>query len=541
MISCRVSVVLTLVVLACLVPGSLARKKGKRPAKRAENVTCPSGKHNYYVELEAGKNFTFELEDYYGDRSRCRVEYRVGSCSNVIVQSIGYNLKGKSCYTRTVGEGKSDESKAMKVRVCAEDVEKWPANDTDSSEDLSKIGMMQDSDSWDDVGINQDFVMAFNAPKGVANKGNSIMLNVHCEAGIEYDQTAAPDCQCGIMNKTLPVPTWEIESDADDDGNKYRGFLIAKEWALFSLPDGTDNVPSFEIGEDSYEARDNENHVQLSKNVWMINIADSEDISFDDVTPICLPSMWSLKKDDKKLRLATVGHQWDKETQSFDDVGTELKLRVMPNSVCNKKLKKNQREELGDGEGCAYPNKKSSPSVCQVDVGAPLYTKLGNNQENVALFGVIVELGEGSPCASKGEPARFQRLNEMVVDKIRKVAEAEDFTSCPSSPIMPNCFPAKDSGDLPSHCPEDTEICCDGECVEKKMYFECISGEYVCAGLKCQDKCYPSSFFKGKGWECDDDKPMCSPSNPKCQASRDTPEECCREGESCTSDYKCPA
>jgi len=541
MISCRVSVVLTLVVLACLVPGSLARKKGKRTPKRAENVTCPSGKRNYYVELEAGKNFTFELEDYYGDRSRCRVEYRVGSCSNVIVQSIGYNLKGDSCYTRTVGQGKSDESKAMKVRVCADDVEMWPANDTDSSEDPSKIGMMQDSGSWDDVGINQDFVMAFNAPKGVANKGNSIKLNVHCEAGIKYDKNAAADCQCGIMNKTLPVPTWEIESDADGDGEKYRGFLIAKEWALFTLPDGTDNVPSFEIGGDSYDARDADYHVQLSKNVWMINIADSEDISFDDVTPICLPNMWSLKKPNKKLRLATVGHQWDKDTQSFEDVGTALKLRVMPRSVCNKKLKNNHREELGEGEGCAYPIKRRSPSVCQEDVGAPLYTQVDNDRENLALFGVIVELGEGSPCASKGEPARFQRLNETVVDNIRKVAKAKDFTSCPSSPIMPNCFPPKDSGDLPSYCPDDTKICCGGECLEKKMYFECISGEYVCPGLKCQDKCYPPSRWIGKGWVCSADRAVCPSDNAKCKPSATSPLECCAVGESCTSDNKCPA
>jgi len=488
MISCRVSVVLTLVVLACLVPGSLARKRGKRPAKRAENVTCPSGKHNYYVELEAGKNFTFELEDYYGDRSRCRVEYRVGSCSNVIVQSIGYNLKGKSCYTRTVGEGKSDESKAMKVRVCAEDVEMWPANDTDSSEDPSKIGMMQDSGSWDDVGINQNFVMAFNAPKGVANKGNSIMLNVHCEAGIKYDPEEYLDCQCGLKNESSPIQAWEIESNADSNGDKYRGVLLAKEWALLTLPAEKEPTGlSFDFDGATIPVLSFE---QISKTVCLVKI---QAVAFDKAAPICLPDTESLKKNIK--RGLSHGHQWLKKTKSFADDRTEFSVRILSKQECNKKLKMGSRTELLEGEGCLVPNKKNSPSVCQVDIGAPVYTA---KDGTLSLLGLVSELADGAPCATKKQPARYQRLDKAVLDKISGL---DTFTSCPRYPAMPNCFPPEDSDDLPSYCPAD-RICCGGICSEMKSGFECRNNVVVCSSDLCGETCCATGQTCFYGNEC---------------------------------------
>jgi len=523
---------LLLVVFAALSPSCLGRKKGgkREPPEEAHHVKCTGGRQHYYVNLKYGEDYMFETADFYPDKSRCKVDYKVGDCSQVVIETLELNLKTKqTCYSRIIGNGRSENQKDQKVLKCdeIEYEQKLHPNGTLDGEDPG-TGMTPVYDSilgrfeWpDDVGLNEDFSMVFRAGKGIKNKGASISLKVKCAKGFSHvNKNGYKDCQCGLKNESsVAPPPWQLDLSKDLSSEVFSNvFIVADTYGLVVLPEES---PMHE------ELENFPTDFKIGKYLWTIAYIGAP---FNrGYTPVCLPSQGSLEKKlgkKAKKQISVSSPQFDKKTKTFTE-SIDFNVEVLPTEVCAKKLKKLDLPPLEEDEGCVVPIKKNSPSVCQGSFGAAMYTKVHEEKDkkNVALFGFITKLPEGIECATKRVPARFQRIGKSFFEKLESnvIDQGWEFITCPATPMMPNCF--LESSGLPATYCNGQETCCTGECVS-------LSESQSCCGDKvtvCEDTTDPNTSF----WDCiDKDAGTCGcPSSQDCPGIK--PNGCCAQGAVC--------
>jgi len=181
---------------------------------------------------------------------------------------------------------------------------------------------------------------------------------------------------------------------------------------------------------------------------------------------------------------------------------------VLKKETCEKILAKNNREPLGDDEECVVPLKKKGNTVCEPDLGVPIFhTQLGKDMENFVIYGFVIELGQGSYCANKKHPARIQKISQDTLDFVNEPSlSREAFTCSPFEPFK-NCkasngteffCAAKDENGDPQQCCGDMcgpmcdltiegDICNNGFC--GPCHFVTCSDGLCCA---FGDTCYPN-------------------------------------------------
>merc|ERR1719175_493077 len=263
---------------------------------------------------------------------------------------------------------------------------------------------------------------------------------------------------------------------------------------------------------------------------------DDVPLDLNIYSPVCLPSS-AVLETGKIKKLLTYGHQYDTDAEDFEEDPVDVKLKVLKRETCEKILAKNNREKLGDDEECVVPLKKKGNTVCEPDLGVPIFhTQLGKDMENFVIYGFVIEFGKGSYCANKKHPARIQKISQDTLDFVEGKADMREAYTC--SPYAPfnNCKASngteffcatRDESGKPQQCCGD--VC--GPVCNLAIEGECNNGECgACLHNQCSDNdggqcCYLNEICPNGATTCNCPK-KCGPISSQ---------SCCAPTETCTN------
>jgi len=539
-----------LVVVACLCAFAPSNIEAKKKVKRVEDVFC-DGKGKFEVYLKKGKDYLFETAMKPKKNTKCVVHYKLeNGCSNVVIDQVQYSLNDeKSCYKRIKGSNKKGKGEAQVDFCGAPSGEGWEHDATTIGTDPNDVHMhteFGDSTSWP-LAIDEDFTIIFT--QKVAS-GSHMKHRIRCTEGMKEPELNQ-GCRCGMKKSetTLPTASWMVKfigtmkyGGEEHDDFEFPAVLVADRWIItadrIDSFEPNSNPPKLEIpGRDSKEMWQ---PTTLSEKIGNLSITSIFDVDFkqnrlnlNDNSPVCLPTSASLETGKIK-KLLTYGHQYDTDAQDFEEDPVDVKLKVLKRETCEKILAKSNREKLGDDEECVVPLKKKGNTVCERDLGVPIFhTQLGKDMENFVIYGFVIELGQGSHCANKKHPARIQKISQDTLDYINKWAKVQQAYTC--SPYAPqnNC---KASNGTEFFCPAKDENgrdqeCCGDMCGPKcnPLTSECKNGECDCffnqVAAASGVICCKENYVAGSG-VC-----ICTTPNTKC----DNSDLCCPQGKSCTT------
>jgi len=510
-----------LVVVACLCAFAPSNIEAKKKVKRVEDVFC-DGKGKFEVYLKKGKDYLFETAMKPKKNTKCVVHYKLeNGCSNVVIDQVQYSLNDeKSCYKRIKGSNKKGKGEAQVDFCGAPSGEGWEHDATTIGTDPNDVHMhteFGDSTSWP-LAIDEDFTIIFT--QKVAS-GSHMKHRIRCTEGMKEPELNQ-GCRCGMKKSetTLPTASWMVKNfgTLEYGGEKHDDFefpavLVADKWIITA-----DEIDSFEpknpseleiLGRDTtgemwQTSTDSENKEKIGKLTTikifdLLNTVGDTLLNLNDNSPVCLPTS-AVLETAKIKNLLTYGHQYDTDAEDFEEDPVDVKLKVLKRETCDKILAKNNREKLGVDEECVVPLKKKGNTVCEPDLGAPIFhTQLGKDLENFVIYGFVIEFGQASYCASKKHPARIQKISQDTLDFINDQAQDNGAFTC--SPYAPknNC---KASNGTEFFCAAKDE---NGE-------------DQECCGDVCGPKCNPLSS------RCENGKCEC---HPVC----DVTQECSKNGE----------
>merc|ERR1711994_360205 len=545
----RMIAIRLLVVVACLCAFAPSNIEAKKKVKRVEDVFC-DGKGKFEVYLKKGKDYLFETAMKPKKNTKCVVHYKLeNGCSNVVIDQVQYSLNDeKSCYKRIKGSNKKGKGEAQVDFCGAPSGEGWEHDATTIGTDPNDVHMhteFGDSTSWP-LAIDEGFTIIFT--QKVAS-GSHMKHRIRCIEGREEPELNE-GCRCGMKKNetefTLPTASWMVKNlgTMEYGGEKHDDFelpavLVADKWIITA-----DSIDSFEhkgsteleIPGRTSETWKISSYEEIGK-LTISKIVESADdttlLNLNDNSPVCLPTS-AVLETAKIKKLLTYGHQYDTDAEDFKEDPVDVKLKVLKRETCDKILAKNNREKLGVDEECVVPLKKKGNTVCEPDLGAPIFhTQLGKDLENFVIYGFVIEFGQGSYCASKKHPARIQKISQDILDFINDQAQVNEAFTC--SPYAPqnNCkasngteffFPANDENGRDQECCGDM---CGPKC--NPLTSECKNGECDCffnqVAAASGVICCKENYVAGSG-VC-----ICTTPNTKC----DNSDLCCPQGKSCTT------
>jgi len=503
-----------LVVVACLCAFAPSNIEAKKKVKRVEDVFC-DGKGKFEVYLKKGKDYLFETAMKPKKNTKCVVHYKLeNGCSNVVIDQVQYSLNDeKSCYKRIKGSNKKGKGEAQVDFCGAPSGEGWEHDATTIGTDPNDVHMhteFGDSTSWP-LAIDEDFTIIFT--QKVAS-GSHMKHRIRCTEGMKEPELNQ-GCRCGMKKSetTLPTASWMVKNfgTLEYGGEKHDDFefpavLVADKWIITA-----DEIDSFEpknpseleiLGRDTtgemwQTSTDSENKEKIGKLTTikifdLLNTVGDTLLNLNDNSPVCLPTS-AVLETAKIKNLLTYGHQYDTDAEDFEEDPVDVKLKVLKRETCDKILAKNNREKLGVDEECVVPLKKKGNTVCEPDLGAPIFhTQLGKDLENFVIYGFVIEFGQASYCASKKHPARIQKISQDTLDFVNEQAQNQEAFTC--SPFEPfnNC---KASNGTEFFCPSRDESgksqdCCGDVCgpvCDPHREGECNNGECPCLYNHCDD------------------------------------------------------
>merc|ERR1712121_302900 len=394
------------------------------------------------------------------------------------------------------------------------------------------------------LAIDEDFTIIFT--QKVAS-GSHMKHRIRCGEGMKEPELNQ-GCRCGMKKSetTLPTASWMVKylGELEYGGEKHNDFefpavLVADRWIAVA-----DEIDNFDFGTTlEIPGRD-------TSEMWMISTSDSErigklniyeifeskdssnELDLNDHSPVCLPTS-AVLETGKIKKLLTYGHQYDTDAEDFEEDPVDVKLKVLKRETCEKILAKNNREKLDDDEECVVPLKKKGNTVCEPDLGVPIYhTQLGTDMENFVIYGFVIELGQGSYCANKKHPARIQKISQDTLDHINKQAQMRQAYTC--SPYAPknNCkasngteffCPSRDESGKPQDCCGD--VC--GPVCDPDKEGECSNGECPCLYNHCEESVGGACCMLNE--ECVSGSKVCTCPGTKCGPN------CCADGETCNT------
>jgi len=349
----------------------------------------------------------------------------------------------------------------------------------------------------------------------------------------------------------LPTASWMVkylgmlEYGGEQHINfEYPAVLVADRWIVVadyivgSFPKLTLEIPGRDISEKwRISTSDYERIGKLSIYEIFEDKDSSTRLDLNDHSPVCLPTS-AVLETGKIKKLLTYGHQYDTDAEDFEEDPVDVKLKVLKRETCEKILAKNNRERLGDDEECVVPLKKKGNTVCERDLGVPIFhTQLGKDMENFVIYGFVIEFGQGSYCASKKHPARIQKISQDTLDFVNEKAESQEAFTC--SPFEPfnNCkasngteffCPSRDESGKPQECCGD--VC--GPVCDSRKEGECNNGECPCLYDHCEESVGGACCLLNE--ECKTGSKVCTCPGTKCGPN------CCAGGESCDNRlFKC--
>merc|ERR1712002_255418 len=546
----RMIAIRLLVVVACLCAFAPPNIEAKKKVKRTEDVFC-DGKKKFEVYLKAGKNYKFETAMKPKKNTKCVVNYKLeNGCKNVRIWKVEYSLNDeKACYKRVLGNNKKGKGE-VQVDFCgAPSGEYWDHTEATISTDVNGVHMHTGPMGRTDVpeAISEDFTIIFTQKEA---SGSYMKHIISCGDG-RAEPELKEGCRCGMKKNetdfTLPTASWMIyfEGEIPIGGETQEDFrlpavLVADRLAIVAdKADGfytydSPGVPGHK-NEASWIIEDGD----VSKEIGKLRIHPLKDTT-DDVpldlniySPVCLPSS-AVLETGKIKKLLTYGHQYDTDAEDFEEDPVDVKLKVLKRETCEKILAKNNREKLGDDDECVVPLKKKGNTVCEPDLGVPIYhTQLGKDMENFVIYGFVIELGQGSYCANKKHPARIQKISQDTLDFVNGRADSREAYTC--SPYAPfnNCKASngteffcatRDESGKPQQCCGD--VC--GPVCDLSIEGECNNGECgACLHNQCSDNdggqcCYLNEICPNGATTCNCPK-KCGPiSSPSCCAPTET-------------------
>jgi len=517
-----------LVVVACLCAFAPSNIEAKKKMKRVEDVFC-DGKKKFEVYLKAGKTYEFETAMKPKKNTKCVVNYKLeNGCKNVVIQHVRYSLNDeKSCYKRITGNNKKGKGEAQVDFCGAPSGEEWDHTITTMSTDANGVQMHTGSGGPDDVpaAINEDFTIIFTQKDA---SGSHMRHTIRCEDG-RAEPELKEGCRCGLKKNetefTLPTASWMIyfKGSLIKGGETQLDFKLPAVLVADRLAIVAEKVDGF-YGYDKPGVPAHQNEADwiieggdVSKEIgklWIHPIKDTKDpvpLDLNVYSPVCLPTS-AVLETGKIKKLLTYGHQYDTDAEDFEEDPVDVKLKVLKRETCEKILAKNNREKLGDDEECVVPLKKKGNTVCEPDLGVPIFhTQLGKDMENFVIYGFVIEFGKGSHCANKKHPARIQKISQDTLDFVTEVNEKakaegrEAFTCSPFEPFK-NC---KASNGTEFFCASkdengDSQQCCGDMC--GPMCDSTIEGDICNNGF-----CGPCKFVTCSDGLCCAQGDICNP------------------------------
>jgi len=424
--------------------------------------------------------------------------------------------------------------------------EGWEHDATTIGTDPNDVHMhteFGDSTSWP-LAIDEDFTIIFT--QKVAS-GSHMKHRIRCTEGREEPELNE-GCRCGMKKSetTLPTASWMVKNfgTMEYGGEKHDDFefpavLVADKWIITA-----DSIDSFEhkgsteleIPGRTSETWKISSYEEIGK-LTISKIVESADdttlLNLNDNSPVCLPTS-AVLETAKIKKLLTYGHQYDTDAEDFKEDPVDVKLKVLKRETCDKILAKNNREKLGVDEECVVPLKKKGNTVCEPDLGVPIFhTQLGKDMENFVIYGFVIEFGQGSYCASKKHPARIQKISQDTLDFINDQAQDNEAFTC--SPYAPqnNC---KASNGTEFFCPAKDENgrdqeCCGDMCGPKcdPLSSKCKNGVCECLFNKGVDNKQKVICCK-ENYDFVDANKVCACPQKSCANGL-----CCPAGKSCTA------
>merc|ERR1712168_829222 len=547
----RMIAIRLLVVVACLCAFAPPNIEAKKKVKRTEDVFC-DGKKKFEVYLKAGKNYKFETAMKPKKNTKCVVNYKLeNGCKNVRIWKVEYSLNDeKACYKRIIGNNKKGKGD-VQVDFCgAPSGEYWDHTEATISTDVNGVHMHTGPMGRTDVpeAISEDFTIIFTQKEA---SGSYMKHTIRCEDGMQEPELNQ-GCRCGMKKNetefTLPTASWMVKylGTMEYGGEKHEDFefpavLVADRWII-----AADDIDSFDSTSGSgliipgrgsledWQTTTSEKIGKLTIHKIEENLDSTILLDLNDNSPVCLPTS-AVLETGKIKKLLTYGHQYDTDAEDFEEDPVDVKLKVLKRETCEKILAKNNREKLGDDEECVVPLKKKGNTVCEPDLGVPIYhTQLGKDMENFVIYGFVIELGQGSYCANKKHPARIQKISQDTLDWVNERADSREAYTC--SPLEPfkNC---KASNGTEFYCPTrdengDAQACCGDVCgpvCDLAIEGECNNGECgACLHNHCDEadggkccKLYEQCDLGDTTCHCPD-----NPCGPNCCA----PDELCVSG-----------
>merc|ERR1712212_139068 len=526
----RMIAIRLLVVVACLCAFAPSNIEAKKKMKRVEDVFC-DGKKKFEVYLKAGKEYKFETAMKPKKNTKCVVNYKLeNGCKNVVIQHVRYSLNDeKSCYKRITGNNKKGKGEAQVDFCGAPSGEEWDHTIvTQMSTDANGVQMHTGSGGPDDVpaAINEDFTIIFTQKDA---SGSHMRHTIRCEDGMQEPELNQ-GCRCGMKkNETefaLPTASWMINylGTMEYGGEKHEDFefpavLVADRWII-----AADEIDSFEpnhstnleiAGRDTSETWQTATSEKIGK-LTIHKIEERTDshllLDLNDHSPVCLPTS-AVLETGKIKKLLTYGHQYDTDAEDCEEDPGDVKLKVLKRETCEKILAKTNREKLGDDEECVVPLKKKGNTVCEPDLGVPIFhTQLGKDMENFVIYGFVIEFGKASHCANKKHPARIQKISQDTLDFVTEVnekakAESREAFTCSPFELFKNCKASN-----------GTEFFCASK------------DEYGDPQQCCGDMCGPMCDLIIEGDICNNG--FCGP----CKFTKCLDGLCCAQGDTCSTD-----
>merc|ERR1711973_29953 len=547
----RMIAIRLLVVVACLCAFAPSSIEAKKKVKRTEDVFC-DGKKKFEVYLKAGKNYKFETAMKPKKNTKCVVNYKLeNGCKNVRIWKVQYSLNDeKACYKRITGNNKKGKGE-VQVDFCGvPSGEEWDHTVVTIPTDVNGVHMHGGTGSITDVpdAISEDFTIIFTQKEA---SGSFMKHLISCGDGIEEPELNQ-GCRCGMKKNetafTLPTASWMVKylGTMEYGGEKHEDFefpavLVADRWIV--VADEIDNFDPIDPSGLKIPGRNSSEEWGTSGSpmkIGKLTINQIEEdnnfrllLDLNDHSPVCLPTS-AVLETGKIKKLLTYGHQYDTDAGDFEEDPVDVKLKVLKRETCEKILAKTNREPLGDDEECVVPLKKKGNTVCERDLGVPIFhTQLGKDMENFVIYGFVIEFGKASHCANKKNPARIQKICQDTLDFVEGKADSQEAYTC--SPYAPfnNC---KASNGTEFFCATRDESgnrqqCCGDVCgpvCNLAIEGECNNGECgACLHDHCEESnggqcCYLNEICPNGATTCDCPK-KCGPiSSPSCCAPTET-------------------
>jgi len=395
----------------------------------AKDVTCTQGKKTTKVILNEGDSFSFDHSGTkYAARQKCRVNYKLGTCTAASVSCDDFQLTANSAcrgdFISLISKGTTAQ------KFCR-------------------------TNAPEDVAFTKAFSVLF---KSNGRKSGSFSCDVSCTSGPGVT-TEAPattggntiepgTCKCGIANQVTKIVggveseeneyPWQIGLTSEFGSTPYCGGSIISKKEILTAAHCTDGTKATKIyvlvGEHDVSKADGERKMKVCSKKEHANY-NSNTVDYDfailtlcdeitfakDASPVCLPTTSGQATGFNEGK-ASVVSGWGtlKSNGNQPDILMEATVNTMSNSQCTASDTQYSSSDITKRMLCAAASGKDS---CQGDSGGPLTTKVGSNYFQIG----VVSWGFG--CALDDAPGVYARVTNQLTWIKDNMAAA----TCPSA------------------------------------------------------------------------------------------------------------